>query len=309
MKILFIRSGNNEKKIHVSDNQQKSLENLGHEIFLYKIIGKGLTGYFINIFKIRKYISSLQPDIIHAHYSFCGFAATLAFTGKPIVVSLMGSDVFNTHLHLRLFIKLFAFLSWNAVIVKSSQMKKRIRLQKALIISNGVNLEKFVQLDKDASMYKLGWSSGKKHILFSSDPSRPEKNFDLAKSSLDLLSEENIPFDIHLLKDIANEEMIFYYNAADVLLLTSNYEGSPNVIKEAMACNCPIVATNVGDINEIIGNTENCYIACFDKEDIAKKIKKILISEKRTNGRIFIQHLDSRLVAKKLLEVYKHVLN
>jgi len=99
-----------------------------------------------------------------------------------------------------------------------------------------------------------------------------------------------------------------YYNASEVLLLTSLYEGSPNVIKEAMACNISIVSTNVGDVKEIIGKTEGCYIASFDPKDMAEKIKMALNFNQRTNGRINIQHLEINKIARKIITVYKSVL-
>jgi len=105
------------------------------------------------------------------------------------------------------------------------------------------------------------------------------------------------------------EEVNLFYNAADVLLLTSFHEGSPNVIKEAMACNCPIVSTDVGDVRDIIENTEGCYITTFQPEDIADKIKRALEYGQRTKGRENIKHLDINTVAQRIIKVYKTVLN
>jgi glycosyltransferase involved in cell wall biosynthesis len=107
-----------------------------------------------------------------------------------------------------------------------------------------------------------------------------------------------------------NHDLIPYYlNAADVLILTSLWEGSPNVIKEAMACNLPIVSTNVGDVKEVICNTEGCYITTFDAEDVAKKLEKAVQFGQRTNGRIKIAHLDDQVIARKIIGLYKEVLD
>jgi teichuronic acid biosynthesis glycosyltransferase TuaC len=94
-----------------------------------------------------------------------------------------------------------------------------------------------------------------------------------------------------------------------VVLLTSLWEGSPNVIKEAMACNTPIVSTDVGDVKEIIGKTEGCFITSFDPEDVSDKIKKALEFGKRTTGREDIKHLESGVVAKRIIAIYKNVLD
>ncbi len=91
-------------------------------------------------------------------------------------------------------------------------------------------------------------------------------------------------------------------------MLTSYNEGSPNVIKEAMACNMPIVSTNVGDVKEVVGKTKGCYITSFEPEDVAEKIKLALEFGKRTIGRDDIKHLESSVIAKKIINVYKSVL-
>jgi teichuronic acid biosynthesis glycosyltransferase TuaC len=104
--------------------------------------------------------------------------------------------------------------------------------------------------------------------------------------------------------------MIFYYNAADVLLLTSYHEGSPNVVKEAMACNCPIVSSDVGDVKEIISNKKGSYITSFDARQIADCLKEVLLSSQKTNGRELIEKdLKSCIVARKINSLYLNVLD
>lgn len=98
-------------------------------------------------------------------------------------------------------------------------------------------------------------------------------------------------------------------NAPDILLLTSLWEGSPNVIKEAMACNCPILSADVGDGAKVIRKTDGCYICSYDPEDVAEKIKEALEFGKRTNGREKIKHLDEKIIAQKIIGVYNEVLS
>ena len=97
-------------------------------------------------------------------------------------------------------------------------------------------------------------------------------------------------------------------NACDTLLLTSLYEGSPCIIKEAMACNCPIVATDVGDVREIIGRTVGCYVTFFDSEDITAKLRMALSFGKRTLGREAVRHFDVRRIAQKIAQIYEECL-
>ena len=154
---------------------------------------------------------------------------------------------------------------------------------------------------------KLGFSRDKKYILFLADPARPEKNFSLAEKAFNRLKETH---NIELLPvyDKPHTDIPYYLSAADVLLLTSHFEGSPNAIKEAMACNCPVVSTDVGDVKEVISDTEGCFITSFEPEDVAEKLKLALDFGKRTNGREKIKHLDDKIIAQKLIDVYNSVL-
>jgi teichuronic acid biosynthesis glycosyltransferase TuaC len=112
---------------------------------------------------------------------------------------------------------------------------------------------------------------------------------------------------------ISQALLVDYYNASDVMVLPSYHEGSPNVIKEAMACNCPIVATDVGDVKWVLGDTEGCYIAGFEPDDFAEKLRLALgfaETKGKTSGRYRILELglDSDTIAKKIVVVYESVL-
>ena len=307
MKILFVSSGNNKFGISpIVYNQGESIKKYGLYIDYFTIVGKGVFGYLKNVFLIKKKIKK-KYDLIHAHYSLSAFAATLAFPNIPLVVSLMGTDS-QMNLFWRLLIKVCYLAFWDHTIVKSKSMKESLHLNKASVIPNGVDLNKFKLRDKLEIRKKLGLNGNKKYILFLSNPDRLEKNFSLAKNAVDILPDPSII--LLPIFDKKHNEAIDYLNASDILLMTSLWEGSPNAVKEAMACNIPIVSTNVGDVREVIGNTEGCYITSFKAEDVADKIKKALQFGKRTNGRqrIIELGLDSETIAKKIIKVYEEVL-
>lgn len=304
MRVLFVSSGNSKYGISpIIKNQGESLKKKGIEIDFFTIKGKGIFGYLKNVPKIRN-LGKEKYDIVHAHYSLSAFATSLAGI-SPIVVSLMGSDINSSNSFLKI-IKFFYKISWKKVIVKSQDMKGKLGMKGIEIIPNGVDFRKFMFLDKQESIQYLGWEPNKKHILFAANPKRLEKNYQLAKESFKNIISKNV--ELHFLENTPNEEMVYFFNASDVILLTSLWEGSPNVIKEAMACNIPIVSTDVGDVKEVIGNTEGCYITTFEAADVAKKIQLALDFGKRTTGRKDIQHLESGIVAKKIIEIYKSVL-
>lgn len=304
MKVLFISSGNSNQGISpIVKNQGDSLKKVKVKVDYYRITGNGILGYLKNVIPLYKYIRRNKPDLLHAHYSLCGIVTALTFQ-HPLVVSLMGSDVNNKGRNL--FIKSFIRYFWNFTIVKSRSMQKTLGLNTVKVLPNGVSFDRFFEMDKISAQKELNWSTKKKHILFAANPSRPEKNYQLAIDAMRLLDDENI--ELHYLEDVPNEEMAVYYNAADVVLLTSTREGSPNVIKEAMACNAPIVATSVGDIEEVIGNTAGCFLVSFNEKDVAEKLSKALAKNDRTNGREQILHLKDEEIAFQLLTEYQRLL-
>jgi glycosyltransferase involved in cell wall biosynthesis len=153
------------------------------------------------------------------------------------------------------------------------------------------------------------FEDNKKYIIFVSDPSRKEKNFELAKKAIHLLQKKvNVElFVVFNENGLSAETICNYMNATDALLMTSNYEGSPNVVKEAMACNCPIVSTDVGDVSTVIGATNGCFITENTPEDIALKLEEA-INFGKTNGRENIGYLDSIKVAHQISCLYKQVI-
>lgn len=305
MNVLFVSSGNTKNGISpIVFNQGNSLIKLGHSISFFTINGKGFKGYIKHIFTLRKFLREHSYDLIHAHYSLSAIVAALA-GGKPLVVSLMGSDVKASFI-LKYLIKVFNFLFWKKIIVKSQDMKTSCRIKTATVLPNGVDFGVFKPFSKGEALEITQWNLNKQHILFAANPERKVKNYHLAKSAFELLNSKDI--ELHSLIDIPNKIMPAYFNAADVVILTSHWEGSPNVIKEAMACNCKIVAVNVGDIQETIGDTSGCFVTSFDKNEIADCIIKALNHTQDPNGRHHIAHLNAEDIAQKLTNLYKEIL-
>ena len=307
MKVLFVASGNHDGLSPVVKAQGDSLAHTGVEVEYFLIKGKGMGGYLRNVRPLKRCCKNNHYDVVHAHFSFSAFVASLAGV-KPLVVSLMGSDLKssgNKKYLIRLFCKLF---QWPVVIVKSKDMAKGLELgSRVRVIPNGVDTELFVEMDKSACRDRLGWNPGVKHILFPANPDRPEKDFALASQTVDTLG--GLVYK-HVFKGLEHSETVYYYNASDAVLLTSKWEGSPNVIKEALACGCPIVSVDVGDIRERLEGVEGCYVAqTRESEELAGLLEKAMLFEGRTRGRdkIIHDHLDNRHVVSQLIDVYRQV--
>lgn len=320
MKVIFVSSGNSahSKISPFIKLQGDSLTRIGVSVGYFSIKGKGIKGYLKNINALREYLKIIKPDIVHAHYALSGWVSVLAARKIPVIVSYMGSDVFgdyNQKGNLKpssIFLILATLILQpfpNKIIVKSENLLKYLCLKdKVTVIPNGVNLDLFKPVGHQTKKFKMKYSSLKKRILFLGNIDSPNKNFKLVKDSIYILKQD---VEIVYPYPVPHYEITNLLNKCDVLVLASHKEGSPNIIKEAMACNCPIVSTDVGDVRWVLGETEGCYISSHEPQVMAEKIKLALEFGKRTKGRqrIIELGLDSESVAQQIVELYKSLLN
>ena len=308
MKVLFVFSGNSTT-FAISpfiQAQAESLRKLGHTIDYYPIKGKGSGGYISNIPQLKHYIKKGNYDLIHAHYSLCIMVAVLCFVKVPIVGSFMGNDIIGEYNSkskflikslpiMLLSILVQPFMSY--AICKSKDMSKLIYFVPYQIIPNGINLKLFKPL-------ALKLDTNQKRILFLGNKRDINKNFILLKDAAKYIKHYNIQ--IIAPYPLPQSQIIELFSEVDVFVLCSIVEGSPNVIKEAMACNCPIVSTNVGDVSWLLGNLEGHYICKNDPIDLASKIEQAFEFGQRTEGRrrIIELKLDSESIAKRIENVY-----
>lgn len=386
MKVIFVASGNKKGAGQVSSFVQSQFDSLkaeGLEMVLFPVKGRGWRGYAKAVIALRRLIKRERPDIIHAHYSTCGYVASLACIGlrqRPkILVSILGSFPKKGTKWRR--VRWAIRHLWDGALVKSERTRKQLGLELP-VIPNGVNLEIFQEKSRDDSRKSIGWNEETKYVIWCSNPERVEKNWPLGDAAVAYLN-KNINIDKPASPDkqknaestVANcdlrvtdnqiaseqalrqiacefrtagtdtqspqdsfqkcdvpsyendknkieliavygktpEEVCTYMNAADCLLLTSVSEGSPNVIKEAMACNCPIVTTEVGDVNERLANLEGCFVVQSQEsraksQDVAEAIEKALAFGKRTEGRkrILKDRLEISQIAQRIKELYEH---
>lgn len=315
MKVLFVHSGNFSYGIEsFIKSQGESLKEKGVKLSYFPVKGKGVKGYFKNIRVIKK--EAKNYDIIHAHYGLIGLLCVLSFTKKPLVLSIMGSDAYGSYnlegkrifkSYFIMFLTQLAIIKPKALIAKSKNILKYIPYKnKTQIIANGVNFSMFRPLDKEKCRKELNIKFNKKVLLFLGNPEDPRKNYDLVQKAVKKITDNDFllinPF------PIKHKDFVTYLNASDAFILASYNEGSPNVVKEAMACNIPVLTTDVGDAKEIIHKTKGCYLIDFDTTDVAEKIKLIMSFGKRTTGRNDINHLDGEIVAQKIIDIYNKVL-
>lgn len=310
MKILVVYSGNvinfsfEKHQAFIFDQIEAIKHNYPNLEFIHFVItGRGWLGYIKSYTKLLKKIISTKPSLIHAHYGLSGFIASLTLF-KPLIITFHGSDINITSIR-RLSAIGAKYASHSIYVSEKLRVVSGNSRKNTAVIPCGVDFSIFFNEDKLLIREKLGMDRDKKYILFASAFDNKVKNYPLAADAIVKSKKEIIVIE---LKNKRRSEVCELLNASDLLLLTSFSEGSPQVIKEAMACNCPIVATDVGDIKEVVNDTEGCFVTDFDANEIAMRINQVIEFGKRTNGREKIKHFDNNLIASNIMNIYNSVL-
>ena len=242
-------------------------------------------------------------DIVHANYGLTGPFA-LAQPRRPVVLTLWGSDLAGKYSRIS---RICARLS-DETIVMSEEMRSDL-WNAAHVIPHGVDMEKFQPIDQSSAVDMVGWNPNSKHVLFPYDPSRSVKNFSLAKRVVDQVREEvNISVELYPVYGVPHEEIPNYMNAADALILTSQREGFPNSVKEALACNLPVVSTDVGGVRNHLSDVSNSYVGATEQE-LVKHLSSVIKSGQRSDGRNHIADLSLDRMAEDILSVYTRALS
>jgi glycosyltransferase involved in cell wall biosynthesis len=292
---------------HVCPRQLKQgVEKLGVEADYFPIAGTVSRWNYLRG-AIKFFWMSLRGDLdkydlIHAHYGFHGVVARCQFR-KPLVLTLMGSDVYRRgeRALARILVKLV-----DAVIVPGSQMRALIDNYPAEVIPYGTDLDIFVPMDKDAMREKYNLPKDKKLVLFPYNPTRVyHKRPDIIEAAVRQIDGAEMT----VIYGKPSEVVAEYMNACDVLAMASSYEGSPGTIREALACNTPIVSVDVADVKDYIADLEGCYLCERDPNDMAAKLRLAFAdNQKLKAGRQVVMNLGLKECAARTIEVYKRVL-
>ena len=305
MRVLIVASCNSG---HLSPFViEQALEKLGCQIDYMGIVGKGCLGYLSNYRKLIFKIRNFKPDIIHAHYGLSGLLAVLQFH-VPVVITFHNGETLSTYANL---LSSLAAIKADFIIYVAEHIREKsyYKAKHYTIQPCGINLQDCNIIPKDEARRLLNFEDGKKYILFGGAFDNLRKNFPLLRDAISLLPEKEKIVCLEM-KGLSRLECIQRMCACDVFVLPTKSEGSPQALKEAMACNCPIVATNVADIQYLLGNIKGHYICSFDPHDLADKIVHALYVDERTFGRqrILTLGLSNITVAKNIIKIYKQLL-
>ena len=200
-------------------------------------------------------------DLVHANNGLTAPAA-LAQPRLPVVVSLWGTDLMGKY---GTFTRYFARHA-DAVIVMTEEMADHLD-REAYVVPHAVDLDTFRPIPGDEARAELGWDADSFHVLFPYPEERTVKNYPRARRVVENASQYvEDPVELQTISGVDHDRMPLYYNAADLLLLTSEREGSPNAVKEALACDTPVVSLDVGDVELRVAEAAQSRVCRTDEE-------------------------------------------
>ena len=343
MRVLEVHSGNavggDSTRYTFVREQGESLEKQGCVVDYFAIVGKGFWGYLKNCSRLRSKIVEFGPDIVHAHYGLCGMVAVLAiFDLSCLFSSKLANKTFRpkivTTFHngetlswkVNFLSSLFSLMAAYVVYVARHIYDKCIFKAKSYtIMPCGVTMEDMNITPYVEARKQLGWDQdNKKYILFGGPISNKRKNYALLEAALNRIGKKRIDSNVWVvsgnsvyeeievieMRGFTREQCVLRMCACDCFCLPSLSEGSPQALKEAIALNCPAVATDMADIRQLFGTESGYYVSDFTAESMEERLKKCLVFEGRTEGRKRILELGLRNedVARKLRAIYDSII-
>jgi teichuronic acid biosynthesis glycosyltransferase TuaC len=285
-------------------SQVEALRDLGVAGEVHLVDGRSSRlNYLRGMGAVRRLAGGGAFDLIHVHYGLTGLSA-LAQRRLPTVLTLYGSDV-NVGWQLR--VSRLAARRAARTIVCSRRMAEILAAPRPpLVLPPGIDTDRFRPRDRGAARARFGCGERETVLFFPGDPARPVKDFALFEAAVERLASDAVR--VFTLGGIPDGDLPHLYVAADCLVLTSRTEGSPTVIKEAIACGCPVVSVDVGDVAEQVEGHAGCHVTrTRAPEEIASRIADVLGAARPEPSAADRERLSLRTTAHRLREVYESV--
>lgn len=297
--------------------QAESLREAGADVRPFVLEGdRGRTAYFTRVLPLRRAVREWRPDLIHAHFGYSGFTAS--FQSVPMVVSFCGDDLLGapggvaTRLRSRIGLAMshYAARRAAAIICKSDNLVRALPRSRdrtrAHVVPNGVDFRLFAPGGRAASRCRLEIPPDAELVLFPHDPRQAaHKGFALAESAMVRLRQSRPHLVFRHVSGLPHEAMPDWFRAADCMLLTSDTEGSPNVVKEALAAGCPVVSVDVGDVKRWLALVTGCTLVDRHPDAVARGVGEVLEAGVRPDPEAVRPILDHSVIARRLLAIYE----
>ena len=293
---------------------------------------KGMSAYMGLGSQLRVLVRKYKPDLVHSMYGgVMANVVTRTVRDRPVVVSFCGSDllgeVLSGYLELgkplvgcyRTLVSMYGVRSSyraarkaSGIVVKSKNLQDAlppdVDRNKVRIVPNGIDLERFKPIEKKEARRTLGWPEDSGVVLFVTAGGDPRKRLGLAREAVAKATTNGDVVEFRTMQGVPHEQVPVWLSASDVLLLTSFHEGGVNIVKEAMACNLPVVSVDVGDVRERLCGVRQCAVVDATPDALGQALRSVLLCRERSNGREYLQDLTLVAVAERIKQVYARAL-
>jgi glycosyltransferase involved in cell wall biosynthesis len=267
--------------------------------------------------RFQRCVASCRPDLIHAQYGTVTACLAGLMPTVPLVITFRGSDLNPAPSDpwirslLRRWLSQYAARKATRIICVSEGLKRRLwwRRDRAVVLPSGVDTAVFVPQSQPDARVKLGWGAAERIVLFNAGLSPAVKRLDLARAAVAKAEDLCGPIRLVLLDGRVPHPMVAtMMNGADCLLLTSDWEGSPTIVQEAMACNLPVLSVDAGDVRERLAAVTPSGIVGRDPAEMGRALAELLAAPRRSNGRDSIAAVAQDHIARQTLAVYHDAL-
>jgi glycosyltransferase involved in cell wall biosynthesis len=310
MEVVYVsRSNSGKPHPFVKEQADALIRNFKINIQHFLIASGGIAGYSKAVLQLAEFVSKSKADIIHVHYGLSALVAVLNkllfFKKYKIIITYHGSDI-NKDSE-RKFSLLAARFSAHNILVSEKML--RYFKNDFSVIPCGIDTD--IELNqREATRAAYQWRDNDFVVLFSSSFTRQEKDPEFAFKVIDALAKETSKSVKFIeLKGFTRSQLTSLMQAADALILCSQREGSPQVIKEAILNGLPVVANDIGDVKAICEGADNCFIVPKTTDEFVKALKYLATAQVRVQNRsLVINRFDNNLISNKLYNIYSTVL-
>ncbi len=286
-------------------DQVDEVRRRGVEVELFSF-PRGKGEYIPATRRLRALLRRQRFDLVHAHYGLAGWCAKLA-GARPLIVTFHGTDVRHEVVgamsrRLAWRIDLVGVVS-RALFEAENGRPGLPPVPGSAILPCGPDLSRFGPAPRSQARHSLGLDPEGRYLFFPANPNRPEKRHDRAAELAAACGAELLSGG-----SIEPERMPDWLNAANAVLVTSDYEGFGMAAVEALTCGVPTLSTPVGIAPYALAGIDGCLCTPFDLATWAPLARRHLeATDPRVSGAARAATLSSGRMAERLIEAYRDI--